>query len=212
MTIVLPEKLLYPAEKSEIALEFVGDVVYKVYYLDDYKNAAEKFGRELKAFEFFDKSNVAFVPTLLGHGSEEGMFWLATKNAGKTLTEFLADQVSNSDLEKIFSQINEIDKWLYLNRVNYLESSPNDILVDETGNIRIIDFEYTFLHERFEQLLIERLKHDRIRKLSQEKQEKVIRFSKKFKKDSYHFLLRKCINSLVLRIGSSRVQKSIRPR
>ncbi|MBI08033.1 MAG: hypothetical protein CMM55_00800 [Rhodospirillaceae bacterium] len=187
-----------------------GRTVYKAYQLNTNKVGRDKFNREVQAYSFFKQTNATFVPTLLGSGQYNDHGWLAIKHGGQTLVDWLK-QENLKTFSSILHQLIHIDEWLYRHKVNYLESSPKDLLIDKNGKVRLIDFEYTFLQENFEQILLERVVHERLSSLPDKTIEIIQHTISREKKKCHLFVWRKIRNATLLRCNRSRVQKSIRP-
>jgi len=205
----LPSSLRASTKGQPIRVEMRDKVVFKAYYCELSKQAYDKYKREIDAFNFFDAQNASFVPRLLANGVQNDVCWLATSFSGQTLVEWCSD-ASTAAMREMADQLIEIDAWLFKHRVNYLEASPKDILVDDNGRAFIIDFEYTFLGERFEQLLIERIDHDRLKLLGTDCLDTVRKEIVARKIRSFKFLKRKVVNAVLLRLGYTRVQRTIR--
>ena len=204
----LPETLLTPEPGQHIRLAVQKEVVFKAYYPERLEKAREKFDREVEAFHFFTLRQVPFVPEFLKSAIDGNICWLAMRNGGTTLADWF-EKTPVSAWDPAFDQLLRIDTWLYRNRVNYLQSSPKDMLIDDAGTVRIIDFEYTFLGEPFEQFLIERLDHDRLRALAPDRANAIREQAHARKKESHRFFYRTLRNGVLRRLGKSRVQKSV---
>lgn len=205
----IPHALLDPPANDHIQVAVQDSVVFKAYYPIASHKAQDKFDRELSAFEFFTQNNAFFVPQLFESGRMPNVCWLAMSHAGITLSKWL-ETAPTTALEPIFDQLLQIDAWLYQNNVNYLEGSPKDMLVDKDGKVRLIDFEYTFLDEPFEQILLERVNHDRLSAVPAERASLVRNIVRARKHQSRAFLRRKIRSAILRRCGLNRVQKSIR--
>ncbi|MCE2510424.1 MAG: hypothetical protein J4G10_05540 [Alphaproteobacteria bacterium] len=207
-SIALPEALFEPEAGLHIRLEMRDRIVFKAYYPRYAAKAREKFEREIEAFRFFTARRAPFVPELLESGITNEICGLALRNGGVTLANWL-EKAPHSAFDGILDQLLRIDAWLYRHRVNYLQASPKDVLVDDAGTARIIDFEYTFLNEPFEQILVERMDHDRLESLPPDLAETVRARVHARKTESRHFFYRVLRNGVMRRLGQSRVQKNV---
>ena len=186
---------------SPIEIEFRKDRVRKIYHKVGARPEIqkEKFLREVKAYQLFSTLQVQFVPRLLDFHDEE--LWIETSWAGRTLVDWLEHSPSNK-LDQVISQLIDIDAFLSLKRINYLESSPRDVLVNEKGHVSIIDFEYTFLNERFQQVLLEKMFHERMHLVENVVQrEAFLAMIRMRLKECHCYLSRKIMNSILGRLG-----------
>lgn len=187
-----------------IKIEYVKDRVIKRYI--PIKTAPglaeEKYFRELAAYEGFARLDTDYVPRLLAHVDER--FSLEIELAGTALNTWIAE-VPESDWEPVIRQLLEIDRDLYQKRINYLYSSPADVLVDGDGRVRIVDFEYTEFGRRYEHLLLAAMSHDHLRHAGEAGK----RFDKIISNrlpHSYRYIWRRLCYSLFGRLGLLREQ------
>jgi hypothetical protein len=210
-TLELPATLFDAPESDYIKISVQPLVVFKAYYPSVSVQATFKFNREIEAFGFFARMNADFIPSLIDSGETNSVCWIAMPHAGVTLASWL-ESATETTLAPVIDQLLQIDAWLYKNDVNFLEASPKDILIDDHGKVRIIDFEYTFLNEPFEQILLERIDHDRLVDLPLKSADMARDVVQARKNQSVAYYRRKIRSAILLRCGRSRVQKSIRPQ
>ena len=166
--------------------------------------ATAKFRRESAAYRRFAELGVDFAPRLLG--CDEHDLWLETELVAerRTLLGWLETAPSNS-FDPVVSQIIGIDKFLYEHRINYLGCSPKDILVSSDFGIHLVDFENTFLDERFQEILYERMFHIRMTQVNNERARDVFFALLANRRDDFHrFLSRKIRNGVLARLGVMR--------
>ena len=194
---------------EHITVEFLPDRVRKTYREGVLKPglATAKFHREVAAFQRFDALDVEFVPKLLDvdrAGLSLETDWVA---AGRTLIDWLESAPSNS-LDPVISQLIRVDRFLYENRINYLESSPENVLVSDDYHVYLVDFEYTFLDERFQQILYDQMFHARLTKVKNSQTRDVFLASLTARRNDFHaFLDRKIINGVLARVRLLRANR-----
>lgn len=156
--------------------------------------ATEYFQRELAAYQWFAVENVGFVPRLLEYNENE--LWFETETIAEAITflDWLKSAPSNS-LEPVISQLIAIDKYLYEHHINYLQSSPADVLIDRDFHVYLIDFKHTFLNQRFEDILFERMFHFESAQARTDATARVVLATLATRRNEFHrFLFRKTQN------------------
>ena len=150
-----------------IEIEVRGDHVRKSFSRDllTAHRAEAKFARECAAYRRFNARGTAFVPQLRDHDAQALWLDIEFVAGGRTLIDWLEDAPHNS-FEPVITQLLYIDRYLYRNRINYLGGSPKDVLVAEDYSLHLIDFEYTWLDERFEDIICESMVHTRLARVS----------------------------------------------
>lgn len=146
-----------------IHVEIYADYVKKTYIPDASRPGYQgrKFWREVNAYQSFVDLGVDFVPGLLSY-DESSYSLTIEKIDGGDLCAILEDG-EDLDFDTMITQLVAIDRYLYENRINYLHSSPKDILYNKyEKKLYIVDFEYTFFDEYFLQILCDRMFHVRI--------------------------------------------------
>ena len=106
-----------------------------------------------------------FTPRLLSYDDVTCSLEIEKIN-GRDLCAILEEGGDIASLE-IIGQLVEIDRYLYDHKINYMNSSPKDVIYDiDQNKVYIIDFEYTFLNEYFQQILFEQMLHTRMMKVT----------------------------------------------
>jgi hypothetical protein len=155
-----------PSPACSIQVDMLDDKVKKTYFPDlGHPGFQErKFRREINAYQHFEHSSMDFTPRLLSYDDAACSLEIE-KIKGRDLCELLEDggDIATDD---IIGQIVEIDKYLYDHQINYMNSSPKDVIYNESVNkVYIIDFEHTFLNEYFQQILYDQMFHTRMMKV-----------------------------------------------
>ena len=124
---------------------------------------------------------------------------------GKDLCAILEDGGSAA-IEEIISQLVKIDRYLYDNRINYMNSSPKDVIYSDSENkVYIIDFEYTFLNEYFQQILFDQMFHTRMMKVQNiDVRDRFLKALKSRKGEFRSYYYRKAKNFALSAIGLRR--------
>lgn len=179
-----------------IVVEMRGGRVRKTYRTDVRPRAVAeaKFRRECATYERFARLGADFVPRLLAR--DEAALWLETEHVagGRTLIDWL-EVVPHNSLDPVITQLIRIDKFLYVNRIDYLGCSPKDVLVDDDYRVFIVDFEDTYLDERFEDSLYERMFHPRLRLVADERNRELFLAMLAGRRNEFHRLTRRKIAS-----------------
>jgi hypothetical protein len=191
--------------ESEIEIVSNGEKVIKKYKPDNFSGEyfRKKYFRELYAYEYFNSKKVDFVPHLLSYNKLE--YSLTIENIqGNTLQELIDG--GNFNEQEIIDGLIVVDKYLYLNKINYMNSSVTDILVSSNENrIYIVDFEYTYLNEYYQQILYDCLFGSRMmrikNKINRDRFLKTLRENKN-KFESYYY--RKSKNIMLSALGIKR--------
>ena len=163
--------------------------------------ATENFRRELAAYQWFTEQNACFVPRLLEYNDIE--LWFETEPIANAVTflDWLKSAPSNS-FDPVISQLIAIDKYLYEHRINYLQSSPADVLIDRDFHVYIVDFKYTFLNQGFKDILFERMFHSSSIQASIDGTSSVVLATLATRRNEFHrFLLRKTQNHILRYFG-----------
>jgi len=167
--------------RSPIQVDFLEDVVVKTYLPDALLPAInrDKFQREINAYKSLKLLNAEFVPDLLSYDKTKYSLTIERIMGGDLCSILEKDE--NIDFEAIISQLVKIDDFLFKNQINYLNSSPKDVVYDnEENKIYIIDFEYTFVNEPFQQILFDCMFHARM-----------MRVTNTVRRDHFLYLLKK---------------------
>lgn len=179
-----------------IVVEVRGARVRKTYRADlmGRARAEAKFRRECAAYRRFAELGADFVPPLLAW--DEAGLWLETGRVagGRTLIDWLEAPPHNG-LDPVITQLVRIDKFLYVNRIDYLGGSPKDVLVDEDYRVFIVDFEDTFLDERFEDSLYDRMFHARMRRVADARNRELFLVMLAGRRKDFHRLTRRKLAS-----------------
>lgn len=196
---------------EHILVESLGDRVRKTYREGIVRPgvAAEKFLRELAAYRRFAELGATFVPALLA--CDEDALWLEIERVadGRTLADWVETAASNS-LEPVIIQLITIDKFLCESRINYLQATPKDIMVGERYKLYLIDFEYTYLDERFQQILYERMFDARMMNVKNTRSRDIFLAALAARRmEFYRFLPRKVHNGVLGRLGVLRANRLV---
>ena len=108
-----------------------------------------KYFREIKAYQYFNKNNIKFVPNLISY--DEGVLSIEFIN-GMTLFDHLEQNIP-FNYQKIVKQIASIDGYLFLNKINVLGLHLKDFMVTQNHKLIFYDFEYSFLNSSFKNIL-----------------------------------------------------------
>lgn len=171
--------------------------------------AAEKFHRELAAYHHFERLRVPFVPGLLDF--DERALWLEIErvDGDRTLAEWVESAPVNG-YEPVIVQLITADRFFYDNNINYLQATATDILVGNHYRLYFIDFEYTFLNERFQQILYERLFEPRMMNLVNTLSRDAFLATLAARKKEFHkFVPRKVHNAILGRLGLLRANRLV---
>lgn len=187
---------------SPITVEIRDEIVRKTFQASVLSRAVAeaKFQREVKAYHRLESLRVDFVPRLLAE--DEGALQIDIERvpAGRTVVQWLESAPHNS-FDPVISQIISIDKFLYVNRINYLGASPKDILIDDDYRVFILDFEETYLDERFEEVLCERMFHDRLNLVKNQERCTFFLAALAGRRNEFHdFTRRKVMGAIVKRL------------
>jgi len=188
-----------------ISIEHLPEGVLKRYHADLAPKglAEEKFRREVAAYSWFAENDIAYVPKLISHDVEQLL--MLVEHAGVPLNHWIAD--GNQHLwPDVIRQLSSIDQDLYRRRVNYLFSSPADVLVDEDGRVRIIDFEYTEAGCGYEHLLMTAMDNQRLFECDEVAAESFLILVRKAIPTSYRYWWRRLRYSVYGRMGLLREQ------
>lgn len=191
------------APAPDITVEIKGKRVRKIFHVrtGDAGSAKAKFARELAAYRRLGALGADFVPGLLDW-DEEGL-WLETDlvAGGRTMLDWLEAAPSNS-FEPVVAQLIMIDRFFYENRINYMDTSPKDILVADDFRLYVVDFESTFLDEDFQQVLYDRIFHPRLIYVRDDRtRDAFLAFLANRRDDFHRFLPRKIRNGVLARLG-----------
>lgn len=150
-------------------IEFHENHVKKTFVVTDVeekKHITDNFNRELTAYKKFAQLNVDFVPKLLQYDSELLILEIEKVNGLDLVDLFKQNEkevCANINNDMIIDQLISIDAFLYNNKINVLQLSPKDIILDYKQNkIFLIDFEYTIINSSYKQVLCDRMFHDRL--------------------------------------------------
>ena len=166
---------------SPIQVDFLEDVVIKTYLPSAILPAInrEKFQREIIAYKSLKLLNAEFVPDLLSYDKTKYSLTIERIMGGDLCNILEKDE--NIDFDSIISQLVKLDDFLFKNKINYLNSSPKDVVYDnEENKIYILDFEYTFVNEPFQQILFDCMFHARM-----------MRVTNTVRRDHFLYLLKK---------------------
>lgn len=155
-----------PSQGYSPLVEFHADKIVKKYVPDRRQPGFQerKFWREARAYMRFEQLGSDFVPKLFELKPEEFLL-IIERIQGPNLCE-LVKETSEIHWQTIINRLIEIDDFLFRNRINYLFGSPADVLVSRiTGEVYLIDFEYTFLDETFNNNLLGYMRHPRIKRI-----------------------------------------------
>ena len=126
-------------EARPITIEVRGDRIRKTYCEEFARRgvARAKFRREIAAYRRLAELGASFVPDLLD--CDEASLWLDIERVAdsRTLADWLETAPSNS-FEPVIIQLLTIDKYLYENKINYLQTSAKDIMVGDNYKLYII--------------------------------------------------------------------------
>ena len=197
-------------ENREIQISICNKEVMKRYNCENsfYKYSKIKFLRELRAYKFFNSLKVDFVPKLIGY--DTSLCYLIIENIrGNTLRDVIEEGDFNA--YEIISNIIGVDRSLYRKKINYMHSSADDILVTkDRKRIYIIDFEYTFINEYFQQILYDCLFGSRMMRIkNQIGRDKFIEILKKRKHEFESYYFRKAKNILISSLGVMRRKERV---
>ena len=183
---------------SPIQVDFLEDVVVKTYLSNPLLPAInrEKFQREIIAYKRLKLLNAEFVPDLLSYDKAKYSLTIERIMGGDLCNILEKDE--NIDFDSIISQLIKIDDFLFKNQINYLNSSPKDVVYDSEDNkIYIIDFEYTFVNEPFQQILFDRMFHARMmRVINTVRRDRFLYLLKKRRSDFTRYYYRKIKNRM----------------
>ncbi|NKB49969.1 MAG: hypothetical protein GKS02_11495 [Alphaproteobacteria bacterium] len=201
-----------PATGLQIDVEVRGDRVRKTFNRDipGRAPADEKFEREYAAYCRFSELGTDFVPRLI-ECNRAGL-WLDLERIanGRTLVDWLNDAAHNS-FDPVITQLIHIDHYLHKHRINYLAGSPLDVLVAHDYRVYLIDFEYTWLDERFEDIFCESMNHTRLERVTNtSNRDLFIAMLASRRADIRHYSRRKITNAAVHRLRIGRRRKLVR--
>jgi tRNA A-37 threonylcarbamoyl transferase component Bud32 len=179
--------------------------IFKKYNCEEFsfKYNRTKFFRELRAYKYFNNLEVDFVPRLIGYN--QSLCSLTIENVGgNTLRNIIEEGVPNS--QEIVSNIIKVDRFLYSRKINYMHSSIDDILVHNDGKkIYIIDFEYTYLNEYFQQILYDCMFGSRMMRVKNRlSRDKFINILHERKNEFQSYYYRKGKNIMLSKLGMLR--------
>jgi len=152
---------------SFVTIQSLKDTVIKTYlttclYPEVQK---DKFWREVNAYNRLEDLDADFIPRLLSYDKTKYSLTIERIMGGDLCN--ILEKNENIDFDSIISQLVKIDDFLFKNKINYLNSSPKDVLYDnEENKIYIIDFEYTFVNEPFQQILFDCMFHARMMRVT----------------------------------------------
>lgn len=145
------------SSKNEI--EFQDDLVVKTFHPRSKPGILpqdEAFAHELAAYQRFERIRWGWAPSLIGYDVEKRQVHIE-RIKGLSLRETISRDIE-LDVDKIVDELMELDKLLWVNRINCLQIKPDDILIEEgTSRIFMIDFEHTYLNSRFKKILCNQL-------------------------------------------------------
>lgn len=192
--------------EGAIQVDISDKKVEKTYILDSTRPGFQegKFWREVNAYQHFDRYSVGFAPRLLSYDDAACSLEIE-KIEGRDLCAILEDG-GDIATEEIIRQLVEIDRYLYNNRINYMNSSPKDVIYNNSENkVYIIDFEYTFLNEYFQQILFDQMFHTRMMKIKNvDSRDRFIAALMRRKGEFKLYYYRKVKNSALSAIGLQR--------
>jgi hypothetical protein len=161
----------------------------------------EKFWREVNAYQAFADLAVDFVPRLLTYDDSEYSLTIEKIDGGDLCV--MLERGNDFDIEETITQLITIDTFLYDKRINYLHSSPKDIIYEKNKNrLYIVDFEYTVFNSYFSQILFDRMFHNRMMRVeNMESRDRFLSALQRRKKDFKLYHYRKLKNALLTRLG-----------
>jgi len=109
---------------KELPIEIIycENTIKKIYKKNENINIQkEKFNRELNVYIELNKSGADFVPKLINYDICD--LWIELSHEGVNLIEWLETANSNQ-YELVITQLIEIDRYLFDNRINYLGGDP----------------------------------------------------------------------------------------
>jgi tRNA A-37 threonylcarbamoyl transferase component Bud32 len=192
-------------DNGDIKIVLRDNEVIKRYILKDsnHDNVKRRFRRELKAYSYFNSINIDFVPHLISY--DESSFTLILE---KVKGDTLLDMIEKGDISEhvIISGLVKIDRYLYRNRINYLHSSIKDIFYDrKKKSVCIIDFEYTYLNEYFQQILYDCMFGSRMMRIKNHAgRDKFLGILRERKNEFQSYYYRKAKNILLSKVGMLR--------
>jgi hypothetical protein len=126
----------------------------------------EAFANELAAYKHFERIRWGWNPSLMGYNIEKRQIQIE-RIKGVSLTEMIARKLE-FNVEQVISELIELDRLLWLNRINCLQIKSDDILLEE-GSFKIfmIDFEHTYLNSRFKKILCNQLLGPKLYKIEE---------------------------------------------
>jgi hypothetical protein len=120
------------------------------------KSHEDAFNSELSAYKYFKKIRWDWAPRLVEYDIQKKQLKIEKIN-GSSLSETIIRNL-DVDIPHIMNQIVEIDRLLWLNRINCLHICSDDILVEkDTSDIYMVDYEYTQLNSRFKIVLYDQV-------------------------------------------------------
>ena len=155
------------SSKNEI--EFREDLVVKTFHPRTklgVRPREKAFRSELAAYHYFDKIRWAWAPRLKGH-DQKRMEIHIERIWGRSLKQMIAENIP-FDISSVVTQLIELDRLLWINRINCLQINPDDILIEErSSKIFMIDFEHTYLNSRFKKTLYNQLLGPKLTKIEE---------------------------------------------
>ena len=204
------DSLKITSPPGAIQVDISDDKVRKTYIIDSTKPGfqEEKFRREVTVYQYFKRCAIGFAPRLLTYDDASCSLEIE-KIKGRDLCSILEDG-GHIAIDEIIGQLVEIDRYLYDHRINYMNSSPKDVIYDINQNkVYIIDFEYTFLNEYFQQILFDQMFHTRMMKVKNAKSRNEFLAALRSRKGDFRrYYYRKIRNSTLSAIGLRRSKKA----
>ncbi|MHA1988356.1 MAG: hypothetical protein ACW98D_17110 [Promethearchaeota archaeon] len=128
------------------------------------KSHEDAFTSELTAYKYFNKIRWAWAPRLLAFDTERKQLKIQRIN-GSSLSETIKNNLT-IDIPYVIDQLVELDRSLWIHRINCLHICSDDILLEKnTSKVYLVDYEYTLLRSRFKIILCDQILSSKIFKI-----------------------------------------------
>ena len=154
---------------SKNEIEYHDDKVIKTFHPRSkagIKSQGEAFDSEVAAYQFFDEIRWGWAPSLLGYDMIKRQIQIK-RIKGLSLRETISRNLE-FNVEDVVNELIELDRLLWINRINCLQIKSDDILIEEgSSKIYLVDFEHTYLNSRFKKILYNQLLGPKLLKIEE---------------------------------------------
>ena len=142
-------------QTEKTLIEFQDKIVVKTFmerHKEGFKSPDEIFDSELRAYQYFNRIDWKWAPRLTGYDPAERRLSLKRIN-GMSLAKAISEEWG-FNIRFVIDQLIELDRSLWKNRINCLNMTVQDIMVEEeTSRVYMVDYEDTYLHSRYKKIL-----------------------------------------------------------